>query len=231
VPISGGTMFIPEDQDYAIIADPDTDQVHRVAFGAETGGLHEATLALEPGDEPGRVVGKDGRYFVALRGAGAVIRLDADLVIDERFSVCSSPRGLYFDGEAGELLVACLEGDLVRLDALGQVRAVGAANENSQRHRVVGRSRVPIRELTGGEFVSTVKGIQLVRERFPERPVVIASDATWSADRDQLENFRFDTISSALINAMTPTGGDLIITPIAAIHASAVALSGSLRIG
>ena len=64
-----------------------------------------------------------------------------------------------------------------------------------------------------------MKGIQLVQQRFPEQRVVIADPTTWTgADRPELEDFSFDTISTTSLNSMAPMeGSDVTITPVAAV--------------
>src|SRR5687767_6228533 len=72
--ISGGTLVVTDDG-LAVAADADRDRVYVVDLGAE---VVRATVDLEAGDEPGRVVADaDGRFHVALRGGGALLDLDA----------------------------------------------------------------------------------------------------------------------------------------------------------
>jgi hypothetical protein len=120
-PITGGTLAVSPDGAYAVAADPDRDRISIVtlADGAHT----VVTVALEPGDEPGRVViDGSGRAHVALRRGGAVVSLElATGALLERTRVCPSPRGLALD-EARDLLhVACADGRLVTVDASGAI--------------------------------------------------------------------------------------------------------------
>ncbi len=73
-------------------------------------------------------------------------------------------------------------------------------------------------ELIGSEFISTVKGIQLVRERFPGKPVQIWTTGNWPV-YSELNSFEFDRIEATALSAMSPdgNGGGITITPIAAV--------------
>lgn len=117
-PVSGGTLLITHDGKRAVAADPDRDRVSIV-------GLPEkavlSTLALQAGDEPGRVVEDDaGRVHVALRRGGAVVSIDIESgAILRRTAVCGAPRGIAFDSASQVLHVACTGGELVTLPAAG----------------------------------------------------------------------------------------------------------------
>jgi mono/diheme cytochrome c family protein len=113
--ISGGTLAITLDGRFAVAADPDRDRVSIVELQS---GITRH-VALQPGDEPGRVVvdGVDHAY-IALRRAGDVASLDLPSAqIDRRNHVCSAPRGMAFDWGNGLLHVACADGRLVTLKA------------------------------------------------------------------------------------------------------------------
>jgi len=116
--ISGGTLLVAADGRTAVAADPDRDRVWFVDLTTRAllGGV-----ALEPGDEPGRVVADtSGRVHVALRRGGAVVSIDlATRAIVARRAVCAAPRGIAFDAAAGALHVACAGGELVTLPAAG----------------------------------------------------------------------------------------------------------------
>ena len=114
--ISGGTLSVLSDGSVAIVADPERDRISVVDL--KTLAVRQ-TIALEPGDEPGRSV-EDGqkRVHVALRRGGAVLTIDPVMgrVMDRR-AVCKAPRGIAFDAASGLLHVACSEGKLVSLAA------------------------------------------------------------------------------------------------------------------
>jgi mono/diheme cytochrome c family protein len=113
-PISGGTLIVTSDG-VAVAADPDRDLVHVVEV---EGRSPRHTIALEPGDEPGRVVqGSGSLAHVVLRGFGGLATLDLDAgTVLARHSLCPDPRGAAFDSVASVLHVACADGTLVTLD-------------------------------------------------------------------------------------------------------------------
>jgi hypothetical protein len=116
VPVSGGTLIVAK-HGFAVAADPDRDKV----FIASLSDRMVRTVALQPGDEPGRVVEDDsGRVHVATRSSGAVVSIDipSAAVVDRR-AVCPAPRGIAHDSATGLLHVACQTGELVSLPAAG----------------------------------------------------------------------------------------------------------------
>ena len=116
--ISGGTLLVLPGDATAVAADPDRDQIYIVNLGADR---VTTTIALQPGDEPGRVA-LDGASHVeiALRGGGALVTLDpASGVILQRRAVCAAPRGLAYDAKTDLIHVACADGQLVSLPAAG----------------------------------------------------------------------------------------------------------------
>jgi cytochrome c len=114
-PISGGTLAVSADGRFAVAADPDRNRVSIVDLQTQV----VKHVALEAGDEPGRVViDASGHAFVALRRAGAVVNIDmASAQIQQRTHVCSAARGLALDASLGLLHVACADGRLVTLHA------------------------------------------------------------------------------------------------------------------
>ena len=72
--VSGGTLRVLSDGQTAVAADPDRDRVYVVDLTARA---VSATVPLEAGDEPGRVIeDAAGRVHVALRRGGAVVTFD-----------------------------------------------------------------------------------------------------------------------------------------------------------
>jgi mono/diheme cytochrome c family protein len=117
-PISGGTLIVARDGKTAVAADPDRDQVSIVNL--ETRQLLH-TVALQPGDEPGRVAEDNGRrVHVALRSAAALVTIDIDkgTIVDRR-PVCGAPRGVAYDSARDLVHVACATGALWSLPAAG----------------------------------------------------------------------------------------------------------------
>jgi len=116
-PISGGTLLVSRDGTLAVAADPDRDQVYVVNLATSA----VTTLALQAGDEPGRLV-EDGaaRVHVAARSGGVVVSIDlATQTVIARRPVCAAPRGVAYDGTTNDLYVACATGELVTLSAAG----------------------------------------------------------------------------------------------------------------
>jgi hypothetical protein len=116
--ISGGTLLLARDGTTAIAADPDRDRVSIVDISARR---VRYQVALNPGDEPGRIAEDGaGRVHVVLRGAGQVATIDtATGNVAERTAVCAAPRGIAFDATSDALYVACLTGEVVSLPASG----------------------------------------------------------------------------------------------------------------
>jgi len=116
--VSGGTLSVLSDNSAAIVADPERDRISIVDLSTRA---VRTTIQLQPGDEPGRSV-EDGqkRVHVALRRGGAVVSIDpvTGAVLSRR-AVCKAPRGIAFEATTGLLHVACSEGKLVSLPALG----------------------------------------------------------------------------------------------------------------
>ncbi|WP_438010305.1 c-type cytochrome [Sorangium sp. So ce321] len=114
--ISGGTLAVSKSAVRAVASDPDRDRVWVVDLQAQK---LTAEIALEKGDEPGRVVEDDaGRFHVALRRGGAIVTIDAGSgkIVDRR-AACPAPRGIAYDARTDALHVACLGGELVTLPA------------------------------------------------------------------------------------------------------------------
>ena len=117
VPISGGTMLVTA-SNHAVVADPDRDRI--LSLDLASGSTVE--VALNPGDEPGRLVeDAAGRIHVALRRGNAIVTLrDATTIqIVGRRAACNEPRGLAFDAATDTIHVACATGELVSLPAAG----------------------------------------------------------------------------------------------------------------
>jgi len=118
-PVSGGTLIALRNGTVAVASDPDRDAVYVVdtALGAQS----VRTIALQAGDEPGRLVEDGaGRVYVALRSGASLVTIDVDqAAILERRSVCPAPRGVAWDASTDLVWVACATGELVGLPAAG----------------------------------------------------------------------------------------------------------------
>jgi mono/diheme cytochrome c family protein len=114
--ISGGTLIVGSDGKTAIAADSDRDRVWAVDL--ESNSL-VADIALQPDDEPGRLVqDAAGRVHVALRRGGAVATIDLDSQqVLRRTDVCPMPRGIAYDSQTDLLHVACSGGELISIAA------------------------------------------------------------------------------------------------------------------
>ncbi len=91
------------------MADPDRDAIFVVSLDDDR---VIATIALDPGDQPGRMAMDDsGIVHVALRGGGAIASIDIERgALLSRQSICPTPTGLSF--HQGRLHVACQSGAL-----------------------------------------------------------------------------------------------------------------------
>ncbi len=121
--ISGGTLRVLSDGITAIASDPDRDRVFVVNLKTR---VLIADVALQPGDEPGRIAeDATGAVHVALRRGGALITLHpGSWAIAGRRPVCGAPRGVAFDPSANLLHVACAGGELVSLPPAPEAAAV-----------------------------------------------------------------------------------------------------------
>jgi len=119
-PISGGTLLVSTDGLHAVVADPDRDRIVVVDLASSD---VTKEIALEEGDEPGRVIeDASGRAHIALRRGGAIVSIDiASGELLGRRNVCAAPRGLQsfapIEGGDASLVVACASGELVELTA------------------------------------------------------------------------------------------------------------------
>jgi mono/diheme cytochrome c family protein len=114
-PISGGSLAVTPDGSYAVAADPDRDTIYVI----KTDSLSVTKLELPAGSEPGRVVlDTAGAAHVVLRGSGTLVRVDlaAGRVAGEA-TLCGQARGVAFDAASGRLVAACMDGNVVTIDA------------------------------------------------------------------------------------------------------------------
>jgi hypothetical protein len=116
-PLSGGTLAAVPGRAMVVAADPDRDLVYVV--DVETHSV--ATVALERGAEPGRVVVDESlRAHVALRAGAALVTIDlANGNAVTKRAVCSLPRGVAWEKETDDVHVACASGELVTFAASG----------------------------------------------------------------------------------------------------------------
>jgi hypothetical protein len=91
--ISGGTLAVTRDGLSAVVSDPDRDRVVLVDLATYE---VKKEIALEAGDEPGRVIeDAAGVAHVALRRGGAIVSIDISTGdVLARREVCAAPRGV-----------------------------------------------------------------------------------------------------------------------------------------
>jgi hypothetical protein len=115
-PLSGGTLAVGVvgGVELAVVGDADDGSVSVVDLKARK---ILARLALEPGEQPGRVLIEGSRAHVLVR-SGAL--LDVELggaITSSRRALCPAPRGLAYDAVGDQLWVACQGGELQVLPA------------------------------------------------------------------------------------------------------------------
>jgi hypothetical protein len=149
-PISGGTLTALRDGVTVVASDPDRDRLWFTRLDTRD----TTWINLSEGDEPGRVVEDDaGNVHVALRRGGAVLSVGADhRTVLARRAVCVAPRGLAWDGERAELIVACAGGEVVSIPREGAPR-VAQTGVDDLRDALVWRGR---------RFVTTFRAAQIL---------------------------------------------------------------------
>ncbi len=118
-PLSGGTLSVSANGAFAVASDAEAGTIFVVNLSSPSV-AHTVTVGSEA--DPGRSIeGPDGRFWVSLRGAGEVLALDPATGRSTRHPVCTAPRGLAWDTEREQLVVACSTGELVRVNPDGEV--------------------------------------------------------------------------------------------------------------
>jgi DNA-binding beta-propeller fold protein YncE len=151
--ISGGTLKVLRDGKTAVAADPDRDRVYVVDLAKRA---VTATIKLNKGDEPGRVIADAaGRIHVALRHGGALVTIDptAGTIIGRR-EVCAAPRGVAYDSASDLLHVACADGQLVSLPAAGGDAVRRLKLDSDLRDVVVDGARLQITRFRSAELLT-----------------------------------------------------------------------------
>ncbi len=151
--ISGGTMLVTADGKFAVAADSDRDQVSVIDAN---GYALIGTVALNHGDEPGRVIQDGaGRVYVALRRGGAVVAIDpATAKQVARYAACPAPRGLAFDSLSNSIFVACAGGELTTLPLDGKTAATTVMVEPDLRDVVVQNGQLLISEFRSASLLT-----------------------------------------------------------------------------
>lgn len=144
-PISGGTLAISSDGRFAFAADPDRDALYVVDLTAKS----SVTVALQAGDEPGRVIEDGaGNVHVVLRSGGAVATINpTSHSVVARTPVCARPRGIAYMASTDALYVTCAGGELVTVPASGSGAPSTVFVEPDLRDAVVIGSNLYVSEL------------------------------------------------------------------------------------
>jgi hypothetical protein len=202
--ISGGTLAILKDGHTAVASDPDQDIVSFVDLTTQAIVGH---AALQPGDEPGRIVeDAAGRVHVALRGGGAFVTLGANGSTVTRRAVCPAPRGIAYDPASDVVHVACADGLLATFPAAGGA-ATRTVHLDSDLRDVV------------------VSGGQLLVSRFRTAEILqVAADGT-IAGRIEMGAAQALSADAGVINAVPGVAYRMIALPggdVAVLHQRAL---------
>ncbi|MGE0399621.1 MAG: YncE family protein, partial [Kofleriaceae bacterium] len=169
VPISGGTMLVTSDGARAVIADPDRDRILQIDLATEA---VTAEIALETGDEPGRLVEDAAhRVHVALRHGGALLTIDPAGAIVDRRQACAEPRGLAYDGVTDQVHVACSTGELVSFAAAGGAPTRVVRLERDLRDVIVQGDQLLVTKFRSAEILTLdATGAVVLRSKPPTVP-------------------------------------------------------------
>lgn len=149
-PVSGGTLIVTR-ASLAVASDPERDTI---VVADLTSQRVLKTIALEKGDEPGRLVEDNaGRVHVALRRSGAVVTVDpvSGALLDRR-AVCGAPRGIALSS-AETLEVACADGKLVTLPTGSGAATRTVTLEADLRDVVVQNGQISVSRLKSAEVL------------------------------------------------------------------------------
>jgi hypothetical protein len=146
----------------AVASDPDRDQIY-VADTSTTALVR--TIALVPGDEPGRLaVDGAGRVHVALRSGHALVTIDPGTgAILGRRDVCPAPRGVAWDKTTDSVWVACATGELVALPAAGGPPTTTTVVERDLRDVLVQAGSLAVSKFRSAELLRLGTGGAILR--------------------------------------------------------------------
>ncbi len=215
-PISGGTLLTIVTQDGASLAlasDPEEDVVHVVSLDQNK---ELGRVALQAGDEPGRLVADGaGRVHVVLRRGGAIATLTVTkdgASLAQRRNVCSAPRGIDWDSNSDSLWVACATGELQQLAAAGGAPVFSTKLDQDLRDVVVSGSTLYITRFRAATILQfdTTK-LVLGSTSLPTLPTTqsaAAPDVAWRLRKLSNGDVRvlFQVASTAPIDLTTPPG-------------------------
>jgi len=216
-PISGGTLLtiVAEGMPLALASDPDEDVVHVVTLGDSPTEL--GRVALQAGDEPGRLVADGaGRVHVVLRRGGAIATLvptSSGASLSLRRSVCSAPRGIDYDAKTDSLWVACATGELVQLPAAGGAPTFTTKLQRDLRDVIVDGSKLYITRFRSAQILTfdLSKLVLDTGSALPQLPLKTQSaapDVAWRAGKLPAGGLRvlFQVASTAPIDIAQPPG-------------------------
>ncbi len=223
VPISGGTLTVTRDGSYALAADSDRDQVYVVDLATR----EVKTCALEPGEEPGRVVeGATGTAYVVGRQSGAIVTIDVESAsVVDRLLPCSAPRGLAFDASTSTLHVACRSGLLVSYDAASGEQTRALMLDDDLRDVLVRGEELVVTRWKNAEILLLDAAGMLVKRATPQpapfcAAATVASRSILAADGTVVVAHQ----SSTIVEVGTQPGGY-------GFSCSGSIVSGSLTLG
>jgi hypothetical protein len=152
-PISGGTLLVTKNGIIVVISDPDRDAIYVVDISS---GKVTFTIALQPGDEPGRLAeDAAGLIHVALRSGGALVTINPTTgTITERRQVCPAPRGVAYDSARDLVWVACATGELVGLPAAGGQATTNWVVERDLRDIIVNNGALTVSSFRAAQLLA-----------------------------------------------------------------------------
>ncbi|MET0389761.1 MAG: c-type cytochrome [Polyangiales bacterium] len=185
VPVSGGTLLVSADGLFAYAADPERDRVSIVDLTAKR---LVSDVALQTGDEPGRLVQDDlGGLHVVLRRAGAVASIDPwTHTVVARRAVCAAPRGIAFDANTRLLRVACSGGDIVSLPAAGSGELTRVRVDGDLRDVMPTPSGLFVSRAKSAELLALDANLQIATRTRPQTPRFLFEEATGAQIVDSL---------------------------------------------
>jgi len=152
-PITGGTLLVTKGGIIVIISDPDRDAIYVVDIST---GRVTFTIALQPGDEPGRLAeDAEGLIHVALRSGGALVTLNpATGTITARRQVCPAPRGVAYDSTRDLVWVACATGEVVGLPPGGGPATTSWVVERDLRDVIVNNGALTVSSFRAAQLLA-----------------------------------------------------------------------------
>lgn len=175
-PMVTGTLALTNDGKFAIAADSERDVIVVVDLPARKA----LTVALEPGDEPGRtIVGRRDdagpHAYTVLRRSAAIVDLDVASATPSRVPTCTAPRGITYDDATNRVHVACATGELVTYDATTWEPTRHLAVARDLRDVVVTETGVLVSRFSSAELLDVAEDGHVTLVTRPELPPECAS--------------------------------------------------------